>query len=189
MVSADMRNKVFQLLDEGKNSADIAYKLGVPKQAIAAIKAHRTMGTYSENPVANQEETEKREEALETTFSLERDLQDALLKNIQQLEPDLKVVEGGKEFAVPSGRIDILASDAKQCRVVIELKTGSADRDSIGQVLSYMGDLKLAKPGIQVRGILLAGDFTERAIAAATAVPTIKLMKYSFKFSFYAIGS
>ncbi len=42
-------------------------------------------------------------------FGLERDLQDALRGNIAQLEPGLKITDGGKENRVDAGRVDITA--------------------------------------------------------------------------------
>jgi RecB family endonuclease NucS len=118
-------------------------------------------------------------------FGLESDLQEALRANIGQLEAEMKVIDGGKEKTVASGRIDITAEDKQGNTVVIELKAGSADHKAIGQLLSYMGDL--IEDGKQVRGILIAGDFSPRAIAAARAVPGIALRQYAFQFSFQAV--
>jgi hypothetical protein len=126
-------------------------------------------------------------EAVDTTFGLESDLQKALRKNIEQLESGLKIVDGGKETIVESGRIDILAEDANGMTVVIELKAGEADRKAVGQILGYMGDLMTQ--GKTVRGILIAGDFPSGPIAAARAVPNLQLQKYKFQFSFEAVGS
>jgi RecB family endonuclease NucS len=138
------------------------------------------MGTYA---TLTPKEAEEIEEAVETTFGLERDLQRALRLNIEQLELGLKVVDGGKEKNVPSGRIDITANDSRGAVVVIELKSGKADRDAVAQVLSYMGDIAGTgdKPA---RGIVVAGEFSTSAISAARAVPSVELKKYSFKFSF-----
>ena len=126
------------------------------------------------------------EEAAEITFHLERDLQLALRANLEQLQVGLKVHDGGRECIVPCGRIDILAIDAMKTRVAIELKAGEADRDAVGQILSYIGDLLEDGKG-QVRGILVAESFTARAIAAAKAAPNIELRKYSFKFTFSGV--
>jgi len=79
-------------------------------------------------------------DAVETTFGLERDLQAALRKNIDQLEPGLSITDGGKEKQVASGRVDITAQDKQGSTVVIELKAGTADRETVGQILGYMGD-------------------------------------------------
>jgi hypothetical protein len=126
------------------------------------------------------------QDSMETTFGLERDLQPALRDNISQLQDGLKVTDGGKERIVPSGKIDILATAPDHTHVVIELKAGTADRDAVGQVLSYMGDLQGEAEG-KVRGILVAGHFTDRAISASRAVPNLELRKYGFKFSFESV--
>jgi len=126
------------------------------------------------------------EEAQKAKVSLERDLQAALRENIGQIEPGLVIIDGGKEKEVPSGRTDILAIDAHKRTVVIELKVGQADREVIGQILSYMGDLQ-AETKEPVRGIVIARDFTSRAIAASKPVPGIELREYEFNFSFKKI--
>lgn len=117
------------------------------------------------------------------TFSMERDLQTALRASISQLEPGLTVIDGGAERGVPSGRIDILARDAAGAFVVIELKAVKAQRDAVAQVLAYMGDLHDEAQG-RVRGILVAPDFDAKATAAARVVPGLKLIRYSFSFTF-----
>lgn len=120
------------------------------------------------------------------TFSLERDLQNALRNNIEQLEPGLKIIDGGVERSVASGRIDILAQDQSGAAVVIELKSVKARRDVIGQVLAYMGDL--ATEFETVRGFLIAPDYDEKVISAARVVKTLDLRTYSFNFAFAKIN-
>lgn len=116
-------------------------------------------------------------------FGLERDLHKALRANIEQLEPGLKITDGGVEKSVESGRIDITAEDADGREVLIELKAGRAELSSIGQLLSYMGS-EIGDPSRPVRGILVANDFHPRVVMAAKAVPNLSLMAYSFKFAF-----
>lgn len=118
-----------------------------------------------------------------SSFSLERDLQSALRGNIEQLEPGLKITDGGTERTVDAGRIDITAEDDGGNIVVIELKAGTAGMDSIGQILSYMGSIE-SPEGKDVRGILVAYDFDERLVMAAKAVPNISLKAYSVQFTF-----
>ena len=48
--------------------------------------------------------------------------------------------------------------------------------------LAYMGDL--SEPGKAIRGILVASDFSPRAVAAARITPNIKLVKYTFRLLF-----
>ena len=95
-------------------------------------------------------------------------------------------MDGGKERSVPSGRIDILAATADGTLVVIELKAGEADHYAVAQILMYMGDLHEEADG-KLRGILIAGDFTARAIAASKAVPNIELRRYGVTFSFQKV--
>lgn len=122
-------------------------------------------------------------EGTQIRFGLERDLQRALRTNIAQLEPGLVITDGGSEKTVEAGRIDITAEDPNGSIVVIELKAGTAQPDSIAQLLAYMGTIE--KPeGKPVRGILVANDFSSRVAQASRAVPNISLKAYSFQFSF-----
>jgi hypothetical protein len=84
-------------------------------------------------------------------FSLERDMQAALRRNIESLDPSLKIIDEGSERAVNSGLIDITCDDGTTL-VVIELKAGKADSKAIGQILGYMGDVLDEEGGKPVRG-------------------------------------
>src|SRR5947209_7987522 len=130
MISSDKRAEILALLREGKlDNAQIAAKAGIPPRSVSAIESHFTRGTYSDVP--SLPPSEEATEAMEATFGLERDLQEALRKNIDQLKERLTIADGGKEHSVASGRIDILAKDPKGKLVVIELKAGTADRDAV----------------------------------------------------------
>lgn len=178
-LTEDKRAEIIQYINEHKlTHYQIAAKVGVSPGTVSAIKAHMTMGTYSASP-----EAEEIIEATETTFGLEKDLQKALRANIEQLEEGLKIIDGGKERVTESGRIDITAEDQKGETIVIELKAGTAGIESIGQILSYIGDLQGKQRG-SVRGILVAGDFHQNVVNAARAVPRLQLRKYTFKFTF-----
>ena len=120
-------------------------------------------------------------------IGLERDLQAALRGCIEQLESGLQVTDGGNERSVASGFIDITAEDRDGKVVVIELKAGTARREAIGQVLSYMGDIA-EEESAEVRGILVAGEFDDKARAAARVVPGLSLRRYRVKFEFSPPG-
>ncbi|MDE0121180.1 MAG: endonuclease NucS [Bryobacterales bacterium] len=120
-------------------------------------------------------------------IGLERDLQAALRDGIEQLESGLHVTDGGNERSVASGRIDITAKDRDGQVVVIELKAGTARRKAIGQILSYMGDVA-DEESTEVRGILVAGEFDDKARAAARVVPALSLRRYRVKFEFSPPG-
>lgn len=123
------------------------------------------------------------EESTQQRFSLERDMQAALRRNIESLDPALKIIDDGAERAVNSGLIDITCEDDTSI-VVVELKAGKADSRAIGQILGYMGDVHEEEGDKPVRGILVAHDFDKRAKAAARVVPTLTLKKYSIEFTF-----
>ena len=79
------------------------------------------------------------------------------MTSIEELEPGLGIIDGGTERSVDSGFIDITAKAADGTVVVIELKAGTARRDAVGQILSYMGDVAAegTQPGSR--------DFSSRA--------------------------
>ena len=184
MATDRQREIIVSLVKDGKlSSKQIASQVGVSVGTVASIRAHVTMGNYGDETATEEKEIA---DAVDATFGLERDLQLALRKHIDQLEPGLKIVDNGKEQIVESGRIDITAEDSTGTTVVIELKPGSADRETIGQILGYMGDVMLTNQ--LVRGILVAGDFPAGTIAAARAVPNLQLKKYSFRFSFESVS-
>jgi hypothetical protein len=116
-------------------------------------------------------------------FSLERDMQAALRRNIESLDLSLKIIDDGAERAVNSGFIDITCDDGNAI-VVVELKAGIADSRAIGQILGYMGDMHDEEGGKPVRGILVAHGFDQRTKAASRVVPTLTLKKYSIEFKF-----
>ena len=117
-------------------------------------------------------------------FEVERHLQAALRREIAQLEPGLSIVDGGIERGVESGFIDILAQDEAGRFVVIELKSGTAKRDAIGQIAGYIGDLMSEEPDSEVRGILVAAKFDKGCLGGVRAIPTLKLKRYRFSFTF-----
>ena len=130
------------------------------------------------------------EEAQEAALSLESDLEDSLVARLDQLEAGLKLYgengQSGEQFhAPPAGRIDLLCVDSKGDLVIIELKAGEADRDVCGQIQAYMGWVKEKLAGSrQVRGMIIASDFTERMKLAAKVVPNLTLRRCLINFSF-----
>jgi len=125
----------------------------------------------------------------EISFGLERDLEEYISRNLEQLENGLRLYsrEGssGRQYPTDVGRIDLLAIDKGGNFVVIELKAGLATDRVVGQVLGYMRYVRknLVK-GRDVRGIIVADDFDERLKYAAAEIPKLKLKKYIVKFEF-----
>ena len=119
------------------------------------------------------------------TIGLEKDMQAAIRQNIEQIEPGLRITDGGRERSVETGFIDITAEDSDNIPVVIELKTGVAGQRAVAQILSYIGSLMDEEGTDQVRGILIASEFDRKARAAAKVVPNLILMRYEFSFQFF----
>ncbi len=117
-------------------------------------------------------------------FELERNMQSEIRREIEQLEEGLEIIDNGFERSVDSGFIDVLARDKTGAFVVIELKSGMAKREAIGQITGYMGDLMLEEPETQVRGILVAADFDKSCQSGVRAIPALKLKRYRFSFAF-----
>jgi hypothetical protein len=110
----------------------------------------------------------------EWTPALERYLQGKLRESLDKLEPGLVAIDGGRE----EESRDITARDRAGNIVVIEVWTGKAIPDKVCQLLGYMGKIKAAPSGL--RGILVAADFRDDAVATASLVPTIALKRYNF---------
>ena len=143
---------------------------------------------YAQNYVEDlnievEEHEDTYEEAQEITFGLEKDLQQALRRNIQSIELGLEITDGGKERHTEAGFIDITAKDAQGRKVVIELKAPVAKPEVIAQTLAYMQALQ-SEDNVEVRGIIIASDFVDRVKLAARQIPNLKLVKYAFQFSF-----
>ncbi len=175
-------------------SGDAYNGLATLRSAVAKYRQFREEVERASFPIDNDEiaspyvvnsSVERRTGDLVQTFSMERDLQGALRRSIEQLEDGLTIVDGGGEHVVQSGKIDILAQDAEGARVVIELKAVRATRDAVAQVLAYMGDVSEEFDG-PVRGILVAPDFDAKATSASRVVPTLRLVTYGFSFTFAA---
>ena len=142
------------------------------------------MGTSEEAESLEEREYEGAEEA---TISLERDLEGFIFENLSSISAGLEPYEGetGRQYSVKSGRIDILAQDAKGDLAVIELKAGTATDRVLTQILAYIADLSHGiASGKKVRGIIIAHDFSNRLVSAVSLLPNMELKKYKAKFEF-----
>ncbi len=136
-----------------------------------------------ESPDSNNDTETIAESDSNTTFRLEKDMQDAIRENIAQLDPTLEIIDNGLERRVASGFIDILAKDSNGAFVVIELKAGKASDSVIAQILGYMGDIA-QEENQPVRGIIVASDFNQRLRSTLHAAPNLELKSYRYTFDF-----
>jgi RecB family endonuclease NucS len=110
-------------------------------------------------------------------FRYERELQIAIRRQLEMMEPGLVVADGGHQRAVATGKIDIVARDAVGHFVVIELKAGPCPHGALEQVLAYSSDLE-AETGTPCRSVLVAAQFSDRIRAAANRARDISLVTY-----------
>ena len=120
-------------------------------------------------------------EYVESSLSLERDLEDQIVSQLDILEPGLTLVARQESSEV--GRLDLLARDREDRTVIIELKSGEAKDSSIGQIARYMGWYG-RKEGKPPRAILVASGFAEPVRWAAKAIPGLQLFTYRVQFTF-----
>jgi endonuclease len=117
-------------------------------------------------------------------FAYESDLRNFLSKNLNALEPGLRLYEEegikGIEFPVGGRFIDILALDAKGAYVVIELKVSRGYDRVFGQLRRYMGWIAKhhAEQGQTVRGIIVAREINEDLVLACFGAGDVELFEY-----------
>ena len=117
-------------------------------------------------------------------FHLERDMQAAVRRQIENIEAGLRIVDGNFERRVPTGEIDITAKDKDDKFVVIELKAGDCPKGALEQLLGYANDLRLEESVEEVRLFLIAKSFSDRIVGAATFIPNLRLISYDYTLSF-----
>lgn len=101
-------------------------------------------------------------------LSVEKDLESYLVDNLNKLEIELKPyksADDARQYRTDVGIIDILAIDSNSKLVVIELKAGEADRQTLGQVIPYVSWVRAnVSGGEEVRGMIVANSFDYRVI-------------------------
>jgi len=129
----------------------------------------------------------------ETEFALEKYLEDFVVSNWEKIDfgEKLKIFEdengnlGQQYFTEDVGYIDILAKDAKNNFVVIELKKGRKNDEVIGQVLRYMGWVRknLCKNGENVRGLIIVRDKDSKLEYALKEISDkVEVKRYNVSF-------
>jgi len=99
----------------------------------------------------------------------EKDIESFYVKNLSQIEKGLKLAkykgQEGRQFSTPIGRIDLLCRDQDGSYIIIEIKADEANDPVFGQILRYIGWVhrNLCKKATNVRGIILAAEFPDKA--------------------------
>lgn len=137
-------------------------------------------------------EKEEVESIQKPEFSLEKHLEDFLLRNWEStdLGKKFELIEEEGDIVSPQyrtdvGVIDLLVRDKETKQfVVIELKKGQTSDGTIGQLARYMGWVKKhLKSNKDVRGIIIASTEDKRLTYAAMAIPNCELLLYKVSFS------
>lgn len=138
-----------------------------------------------------EEDSLSSEEESSFEFALESHLRDFLAKDLEHIEPGLKLYNSehrnGIEYPVDGGRIDILAIDKNNNFVVIELKLSQGRNKVLGQLLYYMGWVDANLSRSPCRGIVIASEISKELLTAVSRAPGVKLYVYKMSFSVEAI--
>lgn len=82
--------------------------------------------------MGEQDKDHSIEQLIETSISLERDVEEHLIRHLETLERGLRFIE--RQVVIDVGRVDILAQDASGRRVVIELNVGETKGAAVGRL-------------------------------------------------------
>jgi RecB family endonuclease NucS len=129
------------------------------------------------------------EEPAGEAFAAETHLRDYLANHLDVIEPGLQLFvdedgTAGVEYLTDVGRIDLLAVDAKDGLVVIELKASRGPDAVCGQLLRYKGWVSrhLAN-GRRVRGFIIAQHISDRIRYALADVQDVCLKEYALNIT------
>jgi hypothetical protein len=132
----------------------------------------------------------------EMAYALEKHLEDFIVENWSKIEFGEKLElyidkngnSGQQYYTEEVGYIDLLAKDKNGNFVVIELKKGRRDDEVVGQVLRYMGwvRMNLCKNSESVRGLIIVGERNPKLKYALTETGNnISAMVYQVKFQLH----
>jgi hypothetical protein len=185
------RREVYRWIAEGRSTAEIVAEVGLPTSAIAAFRARWTHGYRPEGLVGPEPPPEpddapggeEIEEAVVTTFGLERDLQRTLRETIAQLKPDLKIIDEGREHRSAAGQIDILCDGGDGASwSSIWRRAWPRTRRWVRIKREMTADGPYADQ--PARGVMVAKDFSKRMRHASSALPNLRLESYAIHFTF-----
>ncbi|MCW5875662.1 MAG: DUF1016 family protein [Anaerolineales bacterium] len=132
----------------------------------------------------------------ESEFALEKHLEDFLVANWEATELGKKydlIKEKGElvsqQYQTDIGRIDLLVQDkTDKSYVVIELKKGQTNDDTVGQLARYLGWVRENKGDRPVKGIVIVQAENDRLKYALKAIPGAELFVYKINFSLEKIN-
>lgn len=122
------------------------------EEAEEAVDRHRDQLTDEQ-----EDEVEQRR--------IEKGIEDFYVQHLYAIEDGLELVDDGRQFRTPIGRMDLLCQDEDGSYVVVEIKADEASDSVFGQIQRYMGWVhrNVEDGRYNVRGIILARQFGEKA--------------------------
>ena len=199
IANPDEVRRVLSWYDQGHN-AHIAFEspkdwfshyggLDTTPNLLVAADYHRKMGNVEEAVVVYREALQKgiaplndSAEDYRCRIYGEAAIENWLIEHLERIESGLVFVD--RQFETNSaGRIDILAQDKHDSYVVVELKRDKASDETLGQLLRYLGWVRLNLSQTKsVRGFVVGKDIDRHmgyAIQAHDALPEIcNLVRY-----------
>ncbi len=164
-----------------KRVTDLVNKYG----SIEAFLDYLTEGKWVEKDLTYSPEI--KEQIIQERFAkqigktsiLEANLENFLVDDVSQIEPDLKLI-GRQVDTKVVGRLDLLCEDKNNDLVVVELKRGAAGPSIIDQIQRYMGWAmdKKAKPNQNVRGIIIVATKDTALEYAVKANPRVEVKTF-----------
>lgn len=132
---------------------------------ISAIENAQTVEEVKE--VVEKHSSELTEEEAETVQNaqIEKDIETFYFAHPELMEQGLTIIDNGRQYSTPIGRIDLLCRSQEGEYVVVEIKAYEAQDSVFGQILRYIGWLhrNIDEANNNVRGIILAAQFPESA--------------------------
>jgi len=133
----------------------------------------------------NENEQVQEQNITVMNFTYERDLQNSLIIQAEQLFPEYKIFGNNKEgieYSIEGKRIDLLLEHKTEDKLlVIELKAGIADFKVFGQISMYLGLLDKKYPGKKINGIIIASEIDESLINACQITTRVSLKTYKMQ--------
>ena len=171
---------------------NVAYEdIVFPMHTLMELNEAQYLSFVGEQPKLPSTVVESFAEENYPQFALEKHLEEFIVSNFQTIfGRNLEVFadeEGvhGQQYPTEIGVIDILAWDSStQSYVVLELKRGRASDQVVGQILRYMGWVKvnLCKQGQSVRGMVICREPDARLTYAVSMLENVGIKYYKVAF-------
>jgi len=177
----DVTNKTFAEFSKRMSN-------GIPQAILSTwlIAFLRDYSYISENEIIENETTEDKNEN-KNTFSLEKDLENSLISQYEELFPEYKIYGNngeGIQYSIGGKRIDLLLEHKSKNQILaIELKAGIAKYDVFGQISMYIGLLMEKFNDKIINGIIIASGIDNSLKKAALTNKNIKLIEYKMELS------